>query len=140
MHKLQKHWANSVQANCDRRWSSCPSSSLSLEEVVVYLHHRVCDQASSWSSSCGWTEELYSRKSSWLVIEVTYWDPHNWLVMYLGIVHQKGELSLQNKSKSSCYLFLSLGFPIRKQIIVLFIFHYIINLLVICLCYHVFAW
>ena len=31
-----------------------------------------------------------------LVIEVAYWDPRNWLVMYLGAVHQKGELSLQN--------------------------------------------
>ena len=29
-----------------------------------------------------------------LVIEVTYWDPRNWLVTYLGAVHQKGELSL----------------------------------------------
>ena len=29
-----------------------------------------------------------------LVIEVAYWDPHNWLVMYFGAVHQKGELSL----------------------------------------------
>ena len=35
-----------------------------------------------------------------LVIEVTYWDPRNWLVTYLGAVHQKGELSLQNKSDS----------------------------------------
>ena len=33
-----------------------------------------------------------------LVIEVTYWDPRNWLVTYFGAVHQKGELSLQNKS------------------------------------------
>ena len=33
-----------------------------------------------------------------LVIEVAYWDPRNWLVTYLGAVHQKGELSLQNKS------------------------------------------
>ena len=33
-----------------------------------------------------------------LAIEVVYWDPRNWLVMYLGAVHQKGELSLQNKS------------------------------------------
>ena len=33
-----------------------------------------------------------------LVIEVAYWDPHNWLVTYLGAVHQKGELPLQNKS------------------------------------------
>ena len=33
-----------------------------------------------------------------LVIEVAYWDLCNWLVTYLGAVHQKGELSLQNKS------------------------------------------
>ena len=33
-----------------------------------------------------------------LVIEVAYCDPRNWLVTYLGAVHQKGELSLQNKS------------------------------------------
>ena len=25
-----------------------------------------------------------------LVIEVAYWDPHNWLVTSLGAVHQKG--------------------------------------------------
>ena len=25
---------------------------------------RFCDQASSWSSSCGWTEELCSQQSS----------------------------------------------------------------------------
>ena len=41
VHKLHKHWVNSVQANCDRRQSSCPSLSLSLEEVAVYLHRRV---------------------------------------------------------------------------------------------------
>ena len=29
-----------------------------------------------------------------LVIEVAYWDPRNWLVTYLGAVHQKGKLSL----------------------------------------------
>ena len=33
-----------------------------------------------------------------LVIEVVYWDPRNWLIMYLGAVHKKWELSLQNKS------------------------------------------
>ena len=33
-----------------------------------------------------------------LVIEVAYSDPCNWLVTYLGAIHQKGELSLQNKS------------------------------------------
>ena len=32
-----------------------------------------------------------------LVIEVAYWDPCNLLVTYLGVVHQKGKLSLQNK-------------------------------------------
>ena len=41
VHKWHKHWANSVQANCDQRRIFCPSSSLSLEEVVVYLHRRV---------------------------------------------------------------------------------------------------
>ena len=34
---------------------------------------------------------------SWC-FEVTYWDPRNWLVTYLGAAHRKGELSLQNKS------------------------------------------
>ena len=29
-----------------------------------------------------------------LMIEVAYWDPRNWLVTYLGAVHQKWELSL----------------------------------------------
>ena len=33
-----------------------------------------------------------------LVIEIVYWDPRNWLVTYMGAVHQKGELSQQNKS------------------------------------------
>ena len=33
-----------------------------------------------------------------LVIEVAYWDPHNWLVTYLGAMHRKEKLSLQNKS------------------------------------------
>ena len=33
-----------------------------------------------------------------LVIEVAYWDPRNWLVTYLGAMHQKGKLSLYNKS------------------------------------------
>ena len=41
LHKLHKHWANSVQANYDRRQSSRPSSSLFLGEVTVYLHHRI---------------------------------------------------------------------------------------------------
>ena len=68
VHKLHKYWANSVQANYDQRQSSWPSSSLSLKEVAVYLYCGFCDQASSWSSSCEWTEELCSHHSSQLVL------------------------------------------------------------------------
>ena len=32
-----------------------------------------------------------------LVTEVAYRDLRNWLVTYLGAVHQKGKLSLHNK-------------------------------------------
>ena len=32
-----------------------------------------------------------------LMIEVAYWDPCSWLVMYLGAMHQKGKLPLQKK-------------------------------------------
>ena len=41
-----------------------------------------------------------------LVIEVAYWDPCNWLVTYLGVMHQKGELSEQVR----------LGIGIRVQL------------------------
>ena len=30
-----------------------------------------------------------------LVIEVAYWDPHNWLVTYLGAMHQKRKLRIR---------------------------------------------
>ena len=33
-----------------------------------------------------------------LAIKVVYWDLRNWLITYLGAMHQKGELSLLNKS------------------------------------------
>ena len=96
--KLHKHWANSVQANCDRRRSSCPSSSLSLKEVAVYLHRRIL-----WPSIflifIVWMKWRTLQPTTFLVcIEVAYWDPRNWLVTYLGTMHWKGELSLQNKS------------------------------------------
>ena len=45
VHKLHNLWANTVQPNCDRRRSSWPSSSLSLEEVAMYLHCRVLWQS-----------------------------------------------------------------------------------------------
>ena len=41
VHKLHKHWANSVLANYDLKRSSWPNSSLSLEKVAVYLQRRV---------------------------------------------------------------------------------------------------
>ena len=35
------------------------------------------------------------------MIEVAYWDPHNWLVTYLGAMHQKGELSYPHSDYSN---------------------------------------
>ena len=65
-----------------------------LKKLLCICTIGFCDQASSWSSSCGWIEELCSQQPSLLVIEVAYWDPYNWLVTNLGIV----QVSLQNKS------------------------------------------
>ena len=47
---------------------------------------------------CWWTEELCSQQfsSSWWL--KSHWEPRNWLFTYLGAVHRKGKLSLQNKS------------------------------------------
>ena len=42
-----------------------------------------------------------------LVIEIAYWDPCNWLITYLGAMHQKRKLSLQN---------IRLGIGIRVQL------------------------
>ena len=36
----------------------------SIQETTVFVHHRVCNQGVSWSSSCGWTEELYNKLPS----------------------------------------------------------------------------
>ena len=78
VHKLHKHWANSIQANCDRRQGSWPSSSLSLEEVAVYLHCKVL-----WPSIflifIVWMHwrTLQSTIFSVGVIKVAYWDPRN---------------------------------------------------------------
>ena len=78
VHKLHKHWANSVQANCDWRQGSWPSSSLSLEEVAMYLHRRIL-----WPSIflifivwMNW-KTLQSTIFSIGVIEVAYWDSCN---------------------------------------------------------------
>ena len=72
---------------------------LFLGEVAVYLHLRVF--VTKHLLDLHRVDELKNFAANnlfRLVIEVTYWDPRNWLVTYLGAVHQKGELSLQNKS------------------------------------------
>ena len=40
-----------------------PNSSL-LKKLLCLCTVRFCDQISSWSSSCGWTEEFYSQQPS----------------------------------------------------------------------------
>ena len=39
-----------------------------LKKLLCICTVGFCDQASSWSSSCGWTEELYSQQFSQLVL------------------------------------------------------------------------
>ena len=75
----------------------CLSSSF-LKKLLYLCTVGFCDQASSWSSSLGWTEELYSQQPSLVgnwshVLESTHLVSH-----VLGAVHQKEKLSLQNKS------------------------------------------
>ena len=41
----------------------CPNSSL-LKKLLCLCTVGFCDQASSWSSSCGWTEKLCSQQPS----------------------------------------------------------------------------
>ena len=98
LHKLCKYWANFVQANCDQKRSSCPSSSLSLEEVAVYMHRRVL-----WPSIF----LIFIVWMNWRTLQLTTFLVGDWsrilgsaqLVSHvLGSHASKGELSLQNKS------------------------------------------
>ena len=177
MHKLHKHWANSVQTNYDQRQGSWPSSFLSLEEVAVYLHRRVL-----WPNIF----LIFNMEMNWRTLKLT--------IFLVGVLklrtrirttvsHVLGSRALErgtitteqvqlgigvrvqlsvgkvlgipllvttycdNSRVSGVVTWKSLGgvfavrfFPIRKQITVLFIFHCVISLLVICLCYHAFAW
>ena len=67
----------------------CPSSSFFVE-VIASLRQRFCNQEASWSSSCGWTEELCSQHISKVGVLVTYWDPCiDWLVMYLELCFKR---------------------------------------------------
>ena len=70
----------------------------SCEEVVVFVHVGFYDQAFSWSSSFGWTEELCSQQPS-LVGDWSHVLGSAQLVSYvLRAVHYKKRLLLQNKS------------------------------------------
>ena len=50
------------QAYCDQRQFVLVH--LSLQEAAAFVHLRFCNQGTSWSSSCWWTEELYSQHPS----------------------------------------------------------------------------
>ena len=104
VHKLHKHWANSVQTNCDWRQSFCPVH-LSLEEVAVYVHCRVL-----WPSIFF----IFIVWMNWRTLQPTTFLVGDWsrvlesaqLVSHiLGRSASKGELSLQN-----CRLVRYLGF------------------------------
>ena len=58
VHKLHKHWANSVQANCDGDEVLDLVHLFLLKKLLCICTVGFCDQVSSWSSLCGWTEEL----------------------------------------------------------------------------------
>ena len=53
-----------------------------------------CDQASSWSSSLAWTEELCSQQPFLVGDWSRVLGSTHWLVTYLGAMHQKGKLLL----------------------------------------------
>ena len=148
-----------------------------LKKLLCICTIGFCDQASSWSSSCGWTEELYSRQSSQLVLLKSRTGIRATVSHILGSrASERGTVTTKQVQlgigvrvqlqvgkvlgipllvtaccdnsgvsgvvtwKSSGGVFAVRFFPIRKQITVLFIFHCIISLLVICLYYHTFAW
>ena len=57
-----------------------------------------CDQASSWFSSLGWTEEFYNQQPSLVGDWNCVLGSAQLISHVLGAVHQKEKLSLQNKS------------------------------------------
>ena len=138
-----------------------------LKKLLCICTVGFCDQASSWSSSCGWTEELCSRHSSQLVLLKSRTGIRATVSHVLGsCASERGTVTTEqvqlgigikipllvtaccdNSGVSGVVTWKSPGgvFPVRfflicKPIIVLFIFRCIISLLVICLCYHTFAW
>ena len=97
LHKLHK---------CEAKFCSCklwPETEytlvhLSLEEVVVLVHHMVLWPKSFLIFIMWWTEELYSQHSSQVGDQVAYWDSCNWLITYWKPCIENERLSLQNKS------------------------------------------
>ena len=84
----------------------CPSSSL-LKKLLCLCTVGFCDQASSGSSSLGWTEELCSQEPS-LVGDWSCVLGSAQLVSHiLGVVHQKEKLSLEQ---------VQLGIGVRVQL------------------------
>ena len=59
-----------IHSNYDRRQFAL--NHLSLKEAVVFVHQGFCNQGASWSSSCGWIEELCSQYLSQVGVLVTY--------------------------------------------------------------------
>ena len=73
----------------------CPSS---LFFVKLYMCTvGFCDQASSWSSLLGWTEELCNQQPSLVGVWSHVLGSAQLVSRVLGAVHQKKKLSLQNK-------------------------------------------
>ena len=148
-----------------------------LEKLLCICIIGFCDQASSWSSSCGWIEELCSQQSFQIGVLKSRTVIHATVSHVLGSrASERGTITTEQVQlgigvrvqlqvgkvlgilllvtaycdnsgvsgvvtwKSSGGVFAVRFFLIRKPITMLFIFRYIINLLVICLCYHAFAW
>ena len=90
VHKLHKCWAKFVHANCDRRSF--------LKKFLCLCTVGFCDQASSWSSSLGSSEELCSQQPSLVGDWSRVMGSAHLVSHVLGAVHWKDKLSLQNKS------------------------------------------
>ena len=177
VHKLHKHWANSVQENYDQRRSSWGSSFISLEEVAVYLHRRVLwpniflifimwmnwrtlqpitSLVGVWSrvlrfpqlvshvlGSCASKRGTVTTEQFQLGIRVRVQLSVGKVLgipLLVTACYDNSRVSGVVIWKSPGGVFAIRFFPIRKQITVLFIFHCLISLLVIFLCYHAFAW
>ena len=66
-------------------WPETIFPSFSLKEASAFCTPRACNQGTSWSSSCGWTEELCSQHLS----EVGVYRLIHFVV---GVLHWKKEI------------------------------------------------